>query len=393
MATVKAYLKNPYRNGIIRQDEVSILLKFTESRAHRFEIRIGEKVKPEDWNEITQEVRRKHHDQSRINRKIASEKARLLDLRDKNPIPFDQFELIAKGKEVKQSEVAFALRDFIGQYAQEREAESIRVYKYFAKTLEPFLNLTFDQLDWNFFDRWKDSTSNLSNGSRATYLACLKCFLSWCVKRKHKVNMDYKEFRIRKPHPKKLSLSIDEVARLRDTMIVGNAAIGRAYLLFECYTGARISDIERFNPTDLRDGVWIFPRKKGSSIKQREIALDLVGEWCSKALDVLNQYGGKLPKVSRSTLRLQIREACRQAKIESWQKITSHVGRRTFATILTPILGLDEVADMMGIDPATAQKYYKGPSDRTIRRRRLVEAGREISTSIQVRKEEKLKVG
>lgn len=385
--TVRYHLKNSPK--AVRK----ILAKVTQSREQRFEVRPGEEVLLDDWDEIRQEVKRTDLDHVRKNRKLAGFKSSILSLYEEGHT-FEHFKKLVQGNpDEKKSEVQLAFSDFIEQYEAEREPESVRVYNYFAKTLEPFFHLSFQDLDWTFFDKWKASTSQLSAGSRATYLACMKCFLTWCSKRKYPVNMDYTEFKVRKPEPKKLSLTIEEVSQLHGTWMSGSAAIGRAYLLFECYTGARISDIERFNPKDLKDGVWTFNRKKGSSIKQREITLDLVGDYCAKAIEILNQCGGKLPKVSRTTLRRHIREACKQAKIENWNKMTSHVGRRTFATILIPIIGLDEVADMMGIDPITAQKYYKGPSDRTIRRQRLVEAGKEITASRQVQKdEEKMKV-
>lgn len=384
--TVRYHLKNRRSNAPLK-----ILAKVTISARERFEVRPGEEVFLEDWDEVRQEVKRSDLDHVRKNRRLSEFKSSILSLYEEGHT-FEHFKRLVQGDpEEKKSEVQLALGDFMKQYEKERQPESVRVYQYFIKTLQPYLHLSFLDFDWKFFDNWKESTSELSSGSRATYLACMKYFLNWCSKRKYSVCMDYKEFTIRKPEPKKLHLTIDEVSRLHNKWMTGTAAIGRAFLLVECYTGARISDIERLTPKNLEGDVLSFYRKKGESIKQREITLDLVGDWMSKALEILNQCGGRLPKVSRSSIRLYIREACRQAEIERWNEVTTHWGRRAFATAMIPILGLDEVADMMGIDPATAQKYYAGKPDRTVRRQRLMEAGKQITES-RKHKEEKLKV-
>lgn len=394
MATVKPYLKNKWRDGKLRQDEVSILIKFTKTKKERFEVRIGEKVQPKFWDDQAKEVKHTHPDHPRINRKIADLRSKLLSLYEQNQgLPFDQLKAIAQGNGEKKSLLSLAFDNFLSQQKSDRSPKTLKVYNSFKNILDPFLHLTFKDLDYHFFDKFKQAISCYSQNTRHTYLALLKCFLNWCVKRKYPVDVSFQEWTIRTRRQKNLTLTLSELQRLTDTMMTGKAAIGRDYLCFECYTGQRIGDIESFNQNDLSGNVWTFNRQKGNSLKIKTVTVDMVG-FLEPAHAILKKYKNALPKMSRPTIGKYIREACRIAGIDTpttretkhgektapkWQFITSHVGRKTAITILLQFgFTTDEVMDMVGIDSYSVMKHYVGDFDRNRRRQRLIDMAKEL---------------
>lgn len=408
LATVRLHLKNAWHGEKLRQDEVSILAKFSDGRGKRFEVRPGEKIIPKYWDDQAREVKSSHPDHKRINGKLATLRTYLLKLYDDNPgIAFQDFKALALGKGEKKSLLSVAFDKFLAQQKADRSPKTLKVYNSFKNVLDPFLHLSFKDLNYNFFDKFKEATASYSQNTRHTYLALLKCFLNWCIKRKYQVDMDFKEWKIPTRRQKNLTLTLAELHRLTNTMMSGTAAIGRDYLCFECYTGQRISDIESFNQNDLNGNVWTFNRKKGDSIKIKTVTVDMVG-FFETALAILKKYDYTMPKLSRPTIGKYIREACRIAKIDTpttretkhgiktapkWQFITSHVGRKTAITILLQFgFTTDEVMDMVGIDSYSVMKHYVGDFDRTRRRKRLIEMGKELREKPKKAKNVKMKV-
>lgn len=398
MATVKPYLKNPKRGGKLRDDEVSILVKFTRSAKERFELRTGESVHPKYWDFIAKEVKRNCPDHVRLNRKISEVRSRLLSLDEQNQsIPFDQFKAIAQGHEEKKSLLSSTFDRFLKQYEQEKDPKTVQVYKGLYKSLLPFLHLTFEKLDYNFFDAWRESIIHLTDSTANRYLASLKCFLNWAVDRDIKVNPVNKKWKIRPHYREPLPLTNEEFQRLQTTMMTGTAAIGRDLLCLEAFTGQRISDLRRFDVRDVKDMVWTFNRKKGHSLKVKRVIVDFSG-FSKPAYDIFKRYGFKLPKGCIDTYNSWIKEACKKAEINTlitketwkggkceittvpkWELITTHCGRKTFINLTSHIFTPEEVMEMTGIESyITLKKHYKGTGDLLMRRKKLIQMEKEL---------------
>lgn len=400
MATAKLYLKNPTRDGKPRQDEVSIIIKFTVSRSERFEVRTGEKVIPEYWNDKAQEVKRTHRDHVRINRRNSEAKSKLFAQYEQG-LPFEQFKAIAQGKEEKKSVLSSLFDRFIKQYEQEKDQKTVWVYQALLHTLGPFLHLPFAKLNWIFFDAWKESIVHLTDSTANRYLTNLKCFLLWCADRNIKVDPSYKKWKIRPHYKEPLPLTSEELTRLRNKMMTGTAAIGRDILVIAALTGQRISDLRRFDIKDVKDKVWTFNRKKGHSLKVKRVSVDFHSGYCAPALEIFQKYGGKLPEAHSETYNTWIKEACRLADISTpitketwkgqkctvttvpkWELVTTHTGRKTFINLAAEWFTPEEIMEMAGIESyVTLKKHYKGTGDILVRRKKLIQMEEELKAA------------
>jgi integrase len=121
----------------------------------------------------------------------------------------------------------------------------------------------------------------------------------------------------------------------------------RYLFLLACYTGARISDWGRLRRADIVNGIW-----KYTAHKTREVCKVRISP---KVIAILDKYNDNLPELPKSdqVVNENIRAICQMAKIDSsytqnvikggklvtdakprYKLVTSHTGRRTFATRL-----------------------------------------------------------
>ena len=122
----------------------------------------------------------------------------------------------------------------------------------------------------------------------------------------------------------------------------------RDLFCFCVFTGQRWSDVISFSKDDLQDNTWEFESKK-----TKELMKILLKGFIAQSLDILEKYNYVLPRISQQNFNIVIKEVGKKAEIKSRVKIrrysgnklieiskpkykfmTSHMGRRTFVTIL-----------------------------------------------------------
>ncbi len=132
----------------------------------------------------------------------------------------------------------------------------------------------------------------------------------------------------------------------------------RDWLLISCYTGQRVSDFLRFNKSMIR----VEKNKHGKEIHLIEFTQKKTGATIalplhSKVLEILDKRNGDFPReISDQKYNDYIKEVCQKAEIndrvqglkmevkergvyrkkldtyKKWELVTSHIGRRSFAT-------------------------------------------------------------
>lgn len=184
-------------------------------------------------------------------------------------------------------------------------------------------------------------------------------------------------------------LSFKELDKIKDTEFeheyLNNA---RDWLIISCYTGQRVGDFLRFNSnmiTEYEDGkeLRFIQQKTGEMID-----LPLVEE----VLEILDKREGEFPRrISEQRYNDYIKEVCRIAGInkrmkgavkkrveggnmrgvvgiyEKWELVSSHIGRRSFATNYEPHEPLPTLMAITGHStPAQFYSYIcKSPRDKT----------------------------
>ena len=162
-------------------------------------------------------------------------------------------------------------------------------------------------------------------------------------------------------------LTIDElkeIAKLSSDQLGARLDNVRDWLIISCFTGQRISDFMRFTPEDIRvvDGIKVMDITQQKGDKRVTIPL------FDPVLRIIAKYGGKFPRrISDQRFNEYSKEVAKAAGLtnkieggkvllessgrkrkefgsfEKWELITSHVGRRSFATnfygkISTPLI-------------------------------------------------------
>lgn len=167
----------------------------------------------------------------------------------------------------------------------------------------------------------------------------------------------------------KIYLSVDELQRISDLKNLPEHLDNvRDWLIISCYTGQRISDFKRFTPDMIRkqnDRMFI-------DIKQQKTDKNVSIPLVPIIKEILKKRNGNFPKtISDQRYNDYIKDVCRMAQInekiegkvatvteigirkkagiyKKWQLITSHVGRRSFATNFYGKLPTSFIKDITG---------------------------------------------
>jgi hypothetical protein len=423
MAAVRFRLDHPKKD---EQDKpVSILVQLYINSKMRPELATGEKVAPGNWDKEDERATSKHNGYKKLNLHLQNISADLLQLwRDNKELNRKQLRermgQILRGaayNPIAEKKTLFeALERFIESYKGEKAANSVKMYVTLQKRLLEFDSLypgiDIDNLDFNFYDRFKQFLYSLPNpnyngftmhrqpdGSYIVqqdnngipvgifddkvfkYFINLKTFLSWSEKRGYKPNPVYKQWEIIKRKYPPISLTMDELQKLESVELPKHLDVARDYLVFEARTGQRVSDIKRFDKKDLDGFKWNNTPKKGNRLNNKVVTIHFEG-YCAPAYWILQKYNFKMPFIHEQVLNKLIKEVCRMAGInneiyiERWagskkvritgkkyQFISSHTGRKTFITIALQYMTTELVMDLTGISDYDTLKHYRGKAE------------------------------
>jgi hypothetical protein len=363
MATVRFRLNHPSKPG-----ERSIQVELYINRDIKPEIATGEKILAKHWT--GSRANSKAPDYHRLNDNLSRIERELIQLWRDNLDDLSKIKSLMPAVVRGSSSAAQKKRIFeaLSRFLQECEAgkglNTLKMYKSLQGKLQVFDSIypiDFCSLDFNFYDRFKrflygqpnpnypkgslflsdskdyylldvnDNTGlpiGLFDDTVYKYFTNLKAFLNWSEKRGYQIHPSFKTWEvIKKKHPP-ISLTIDELHRLETTPMPTKAMeIARDYLVIECRTGQRISDIKRFNHTDFKDNKWTFRPKKGNRLSGKTVTVHFFG-LSAPALFILSKYNFKLPEVSEQKINENIKKACEEAKINDNVQVDRWIGNK-----------------------------------------------------------------
>jgi hypothetical protein len=434
MATVRFYLRSSKPPD--PKKEVSIFAKFTIDRTKRFEITLDEKILPKHWDPKGQSVKSTYRGHHEVNIYLSDFKTKLLTLyRENRDMPFDKFKILAQNQSGEKKTLFIAAEQFLTQYEAEKDSKTLGKYNVMVKQLRSFdqkHSIDFPNLNHQFYDRFKEhlysipnpnypgcclvadssdsNTFSIIRADRGTsvglfddtvykYIVNLKTFLAWSEKRGYQVNPSFKSWEIIERRYPPISLTLAELERLESfeftienikpfakkhaelTRTLKAIDIARDYLVFECRTGQRISDIKRFDLKDYGDSRWTFTPRKGNRLSSKTNTVYFKG-YCEPAIYILQKYNWRMPIISEQKINDNIKTACKIAGINQeiityrWAQnkririsgpkydfISSHVGRKSFITIGLQYLSPKIVKDLAGIDSWATLKHYEGNAE------------------------------
>ena len=346
---------------------------------------------------------------------------------------------------VEKKSLFSILKLFIDQYTKEKDSKTVAKYKALEEKLKLFAagrEIILNDLNLNFFDSFKQFLYNFPNpkykgkslhphesgdywviqdntngehiglfdNTVMKYLSNFKTFCEWAESREYEVHQSYKKWEIiRRKKPKPVRLTISDLQKLQKLVVdpdywdskrktpkrkkfpitwgmrKANAAMNaRDFLLLECYTGQRISDLRRFNLRDFKNNKWTFTPRKGNRLTEKKVTVYFTS-FCEPALYILQRHNFQLPKMSEQKINDAIKVVCELAgineevKIYRWAQnklieisgpkyefVSTHTGRKTFITLALQFMPAKIVKDLAGIDSWETLKHYEDDADEDI---------------------------
>lgn len=250
----------------------------------------------------------------------------------------------ASVKEDKKEEIYFLpyFRKWAEQETTKSRYNRFKVYtynllaEYFGKK-EP----TFDDINYTFcedFIEWM-SERGLCANTRGSHVKFVKAAMNEAYKNKLHKNEDFRSFRKETEQVDAIYLTNEEVTKVALLPLCGTHALVRDIFIVGCHTGMRFSDYSRLSINDVSDGVIHFITQKCKT------PVDIPAH--PRVLDILNKYGGSIPKISGQKFNAYIKDVCKEAGInesivvrksgkhvrcEKWELVSSHTARRTGLT-------------------------------------------------------------
>ena len=152
-------------------------------------------------------------------------------------------------------------------------------------------------------------------------------------------------------------LTKDELSRIESLTLADGSMIAAArdMFIFQSYTGMSYSDMQSFNLAKCRceNGKYIL------SDKRVKTGVSYYVQLLPPALAVVRKYGGHLPQITNQSYNKNLKKIAEATGIT--KRLTSHVGRHTFATwALHNGVQLERVSKMLGHSKITqTQRYAK----------------------------------
>lgn len=370
--TIQFFLSN---NGTVR----NINLKFTsESGYNSFVAHMPLRIAEEEWDKEKQRPKniyiKKH---KHLNNKIDQLKVELKEYysHKKNKerlISQRQFSKTVKNiclrKETCYPEMT--LLYFMEQYIQIKKEvicnSTYKRYKVFFNLIQRFEGHISERLyiehissefirDFLLFGKQEDYSENTIYRT----IHFVKTILNFVERRGIQTRVRELEIRREKQNKEIITLSESEILKIKYTNVPDRLQDSKDWLLISCYTGQRVSDFMKFSTKQLTE----INRKKCLNFVQQKTQKEITIPLHPIVQNILNRKGKNFPNsVSIKQYNEDIKEIARLSgltesinarkrlghrtkllRIEKWKVISSHIGRRSFASnfygkIPTPLL-------------------------------------------------------
>lgn len=266
-----------------------------------------------------------------------------------------------------QIQIPKGLVDFVPYYIKEKDnditpstVKKLNVIKHKLQRYEKEKNVTLlisdinEQFKNNFIAYCKKE--NYAIGTIQRDLVFIKTFCNYAFEKGLEVDRNLNKVKIKvKREIKHPYLSIEELAQIEIAELSDSLSSVRDWLIISCYTGQRISDFMNFNSNKIR----IENEKPLLEFKQKKTGKLMTIPVHPKVMEILEKRSGQFPmRISDQKYNDYLKDVCKEAKInekiegskkveiepksgkyrkedgiyEKWELISSHIGRRSFAT-------------------------------------------------------------
>ena len=341
-------------------------------KGRRLKYSTGEKVCPEAWAKGRAIPNRKYPEYSDVNlrlNRLAELTINIYRERDGQIDPEEfrrelDFRMGYAVRPESVKETVPTLLQFIETALQERAKQPnvnratlvsvTRLQKHLtAYSTEKGKTFSFEEITQAFFYDFKAwlfaSPRNLQTNYVHKLFSILKMFMRDAKRRGYHSSDAFEGFKVGKEKTTKIALSFDELEALYQLDLSGNVRLEKVRDLFliGAYSGLRFSDFSRLSPEHITT-------VEGE--KMIEITTQKTGEHVFIPLlpileNLLQKYGFTVPKISGQKMNDYLKELGhlagldekilvmntaggkrKEREMERWEKLTTHVARRSFAT-------------------------------------------------------------
>jgi integrase len=433
MANINFVLREPFKKGskekvaeqkkkggridnYFNSDVTPILLHFGFDRTHRFKCKTDLKIHPKEWDFKKQRKKFNLNGSYELNDRLDALSKNVTDYYNKLISEFpditfnslkEKLTEFVKADQNPNFEEGTGFFDVMDKYIEGNKTKvshrTIQKYNTFKKSLENFSNakknyrnLTFSQIDLNFYDEYKNylllEVENPKTGCKgylndtvSKYIENLKNFMKWSLERKFHKNTEFQNSDFssnRKPKQDIVTLNFSELKSFYEHDFSDDKRLEqvRDLFCFAAFTGQRWGDIANFRKDDIIGDTWVFKAEKTG----KKTTVPFIG-YIAPALNILKKYNFKLPEISNQKFNDYIKEAAEEAKLNRTvsiermkgvekiiteqplhQFITMHTGRRTCVSLLLNVakMPIPQVMDItQHTDFKTLRKYINEDPD------------------------------
>lgn len=360
MKKVNFNLRNPQS-----EKPTSILMRWSFD-GQRLKYNTGEMVKPSDWNEKSQQVKRTVSGSLEINGlldKCSDDLKRIYRTAKLNNEPVDaeyltiKLDEIYKGRSTATDLFAF-IDGFIDSVKSLRTKSTIDIYnnaKNHLKEYESYnsTKLSFDKITLDFYNQFSHyliANKGFSTNTIAKIIKTLKTFMNEATERGLNKNLEFKSkrFKVITEETEAIYLNETELNLIHQLNLNSDERLERVRDLFlvGCYTGLRFSDLSQLKSENINGNIIKIRTQKTSELVVIPVS--------PQVQSILNKYNGSLPnaisnqktndylkeigKLANLIEMVEITENKGQMRIKNFvpkhELITTHTARRSFATNL-----------------------------------------------------------
>lgn len=363
MATIKTTLKTPNKPSSI------IWFVISDTARVHLQITSGITIKTKQWSKKNACVLSNHENTIAINAFLEAREKLVFDIylsyKSKNIVPTaKQINDEIKSLQVDKAVITNTFwelwetfihqkRNNVGKAYNKKMAtikshlQAFEKYEKLSLDLDSITQNTLSMLE-NFFYEVK-SLNTQTNGK---YIKFFKTFLKWAYDNKYTSNHDYTLFKVaQQPDILKVALTEEELLKIRTADLENKNYLKnvRPLFLLSCYTGLRYSDYKRIKAEHLKydNGAFL-------SIRQQKTNDFVNIPLNSETEAIVNEIiQGNVKPISNQKMNDYVKELCMIAGIDEpfevhtfkgklkstttklkYELVTSHTGRRTFATYL-----------------------------------------------------------
>jgi integrase len=370
---------------------------------------IGVKTTEQNWDKKKQRLKPGHSEANRVNREIdlLEEKANKIYSESlASGVPLDSRCFIERLKAPELKPIEKKPASFFDEWEKYMKVKEVRcrfgtlksaktAFNHFKEfcTKKGLTKITFDEFTDGVKAQFAEFLFDKEDGDNTVHAVQkrMNTFLNYAAKIGLHNNHSHKAFSIPERVGSIKFLQWDEVKKLIDVEVEpGLESDCRDLFVFCCLTAMRYSDVKNLKKLDIQEHKFkdLGGVHYAAHIRQQKTNNAIVVPLLPDALAILKKYKDEkidfaLPQRANQTVNRVIKQIGRRAKLnaqqelvkyrrnkcessytEKWRILSTHMGRRTFATMaITRGIPINVVASITGQNPKTTLKHYMGVID------------------------------